>query len=440
MTAQSVGDLRTLVTRRAGLNRRVALLASDGALVRALEQNGCTVLVDPPLDALDEFRPEVVAFDGFVAEGGEGFKLLAAEAPDAELVFSFANAASASSLLRGLLGATPPRSTSEADVRAWLSSAGYGITSRDLVVTPHERAPLAADTEAAVRQLLEQLNPDAAVDRLLLVARRGAPTAVTAPERTAGLVSVIVSGGRDAGALEGTLASLASQHQRPLELVVVTPLDEAAAARALNRVRGRAQVTLVTERVDSDDAAKRTNAGLAHARGQYLAFLEAGELLDPRHLAALVRTLEQGTAAWALSPADASTVADCLATGAVHHGRWLIDRERVATFPLSFAEGTPLFEAVFFARLAALFPPAWLTGAQTFDTTRKHGDVRGAVVEAMRARPLRALTTLEELTRRPAPPSVQAVIHDELEARSPVAAKAFDRAASLVARVRAKRR
>ena len=76
---QTVGDLRTLVTRRAGLRRKVALLAADPGLSQALEQNGCTLLVDPDsLEAVTAFHPDVVvAFDGFAAEGAEGFRKLA---------------------------------------------------------------------------------------------------------------------------------------------------------------------------------------------------------------------------------------------------------------------------------------------------------------------------------------------------------------------------
>ena len=76
--SQTVGDLRTLVTRRAGLRRKVALLAADSSLCAALEQNGCTVLVDPEsMEAVTTFHPDVVvAFDGFAAEGAEGFSRL----------------------------------------------------------------------------------------------------------------------------------------------------------------------------------------------------------------------------------------------------------------------------------------------------------------------------------------------------------------------------
>ena len=184
MNGQTVGDLRTLVTRRAGLRRKVALLAADDSLKRALEQNGCTVLVDPEsLDAVTAFHPDVVvAFDGFAAEGAAGFTRLAQAAPGAELVFSFANASSSSVLLRALLGVSPAPTSSERDVRAWLREAGFVVSTRDVVVTPHVDSGLSADAEAALRQLFEQLNPDAAADRLLLVAKRGAEASL--PERT----------------------------------------------------------------------------------------------------------------------------------------------------------------------------------------------------------------------------------------------------------------
>lgn len=161
---QTAADLRTLVLRRAGTKRRVALLSSDEGLAKGLETNGCVVLIDPPtLDALADFRPDVVvAFDGLLAEGLAAFEGLARTAPAAELVFSFANAASASLLSRALQGRASTRAFAERDVRQALTGAGYVVTARDVVVTPHEPSALAVDTDAALRQLFEQLNPDAA--------------------------------------------------------------------------------------------------------------------------------------------------------------------------------------------------------------------------------------------------------------------------------------
>ena len=100
-----MNDLRTLVVRRAGKSRRVALLSADDAVARGMRENGCTVLVDPPgPDALRAFDPQaVVAFDGAL-EGGALCRVLAEVVPNAELVFSCANAGGASTLLRQLVG------------------------------------------------------------------------------------------------------------------------------------------------------------------------------------------------------------------------------------------------------------------------------------------------------------------------------------------------
>jgi hypothetical protein len=438
---QTAADLRTLVLRRAGTGRRVALLSSDEGLARGLEANGCTVLSDPDtLDALASFRPEVVvAFDGLLAEGLGALEGLVRAAPSAELVFSFANAASASLATRALLGKASVRAFAERDVREALARAGCVVTSRDVVVTAHEPSGLAADTDAALRQLFEQLNPDAAADRVLLTAKPG--VVVSAADRTPGLVSVVVASGADAGALTGTLGSLARQAQRALEVVVASPLAADAVVAAGAALKVRAGATLVPLEVRSDDAAARSNAGLALARGQYVAFLEAGELLEARHLAGLVERLTAGTEAWALAtprspPAPPFDAGAWARAGLAHRGLWLVDRDRLGAFPLTFAEGSPHFELQLFLRLAALFPPGWRPGPPTLDSTRAvSADVDG-LFAATAVRPLQALAPMSRLLRVPPSPSVQAVVQEALEARSPVAAKAFGRAASLVERVR----
>ncbi|MDP2270307.1 MAG: glycosyltransferase family A protein [Archangium sp.] len=441
MTGQTVGDLRTLVTRRAGLRRKVALLAADASLTTALEQNGCTVLVDPEsLDAVTAFHPDVVvAFDGFAAEGAAGFTRLAQAAPGAELVFSFANASASSVLLRALLGVSPAPTSSERDVRAWLREAGFVVSSRDVVVTPHVDSGLSADTEAALRQLFEQLNPDAAADRLLLVAKRGAEASV--PERTAGLTTVIVSGGEDAAALEGTLRSAAGQLQSPLELMVISPLPELRLEELAKAAKGRAGLTLVLVGEAPADALERTNFGLSRARGQYVCCLEAGELLDRSHVSSLVERLKAGTEAWALSspPVDLGRRFELKAwldAGAVQRGRYVVDRERIGTFPLSFATGLELGEAMVFCRLAALFPPAWNASAPTLDSPRTVNASASALLEAMRSRPLRTMGSLADGLQEPAPVDVVEVLNERLAQKSEVAGRVLGQARGLVERVR----
>lgn len=439
--AQTVGDLRSLVTRRAGLRRKVALLATDPALQAALEHNGCTVLVDPDsLEALRCFEPEVVvAFDGFAAEGAAGFSRLAAAAPGAELVFSFANASSASVLIRALLGQSPAPTASERDVRAWLGEAGFQVSARDVVVSPHVNSGLSADTEAALRQLFEQLNPEAAADRLLVVARRGSPP--PAVELTPGLTSVVLSAGDDEGALAGTLRSVAGQLQQPLELLVISSLPEQRLQELCGPAQGRAGITLVLVGEAPADPLARTNFGLSLARGQYVCCLEAGELLDRSHLHALVKRLGTGTEAWALSspPAEVGRRFELkawLEAGVVQRGRYLVDRQRLGSFPFKFAEGLALGEAMFFCRLAALFPPAWSGEPVTLDSTRAVNASAAELLEAMRARPLRTLSSLDEQLKEPPALEVGAVLQERLTQKSERAGRWFGQARELVERVR----
>lgn len=192
--SQTVGDLRTLVARRVGVKKRVALLSGDAALVAALEGNQCTVLVDPDsLEAVEAFRPEcVVGFDGLLSEGPKGLEGLRRVAPDAEVVLSFANAASASVVVQAATGGDVHAAWSEASVRDWLRSCGYVVASRDVVLGGHQPSALSADVEASLRQWLEQVNPHAAADRFLVVARRGVEASPVA--REAGLTSVVVCG------------------------------------------------------------------------------------------------------------------------------------------------------------------------------------------------------------------------------------------------------
>ncbi|MBL8918986.1 MAG: glycosyltransferase family 2 protein [Myxococcaceae bacterium] len=446
MAAQLAQDLRTVVTRRVGGKRRVVVLASDLALVRAIEANGCTVLADPAsLDEVAAFRPEVVVvFDGFVLrDGQEALRRLASASGEAELVFSFANAASASALLAGLLGLPPAPAFSEPEVRRWLASAGFVVASRDAVVTAPVATGLSADTEAALRQLFEQLNPDAAIDRLLLVARRGVEA--TKPDRSPGLVSVIVSGGADVAALEGTLSSLANQHRRPLELVVVAALPAERLDEVVSRARVRSGISVITKADAPTDPAARTNAGLALAQGQYVAFAEEGTLFSPMHLTSLVRLLEDGTVAWALTSSATSArgaarparfdLGAWLRDGLVHRAEWLIDTSRLASFPLTFAEGERDADALLFARLGLLFPPAWRPDAPTVELSTPPSFAVDALLAKLRGRPLRGLTTLDALVQPPPVPALAAQVQERLAAVDPRVAEAFARTRNVLGRV-----
>ena len=366
MSAQLSGDLRTLVVRRAGQGRKVALLSSDPLVARAVEANGCTVLVDPEgPQALHDFAPDaVVAFDGFA--GPSAFAMLAAAAPAAELVFSSANAGSASALIHQLAGREAPRGQSELQLTAWLHAAGYEIVARDRVVVPFEPSGLALDAEAGLRALLEQLNPEAAADRWLWTCRRGAPRVYRS--HTPGLLSAVVFDGPQRG---HTLAALERQSQKPLEVV----------------------------------------ASIEEAQGQYLALLMPGDTLTRDHFARLVVALQRGVSAWALESSVPPLTA--LENGAVDCCAYVVDRQRLGPFSLTLPRGAPAAEAVLFARLAALFPASLVAGGPSFERAAKPAPIAEAY-PALRSRPLRLLLSLEEALAKSPEPSIRALLRDRL--------------------------
>jgi len=436
---QTVGDLRTLVTRRVGLGKRVVLLAADPGLVSALEANQCTVLVDPEShDAIASFRPQVVvAFDGLLREGPVGLESLRPVIGEAEVVLSFANAASASSTVHALTGGPTLPAWSEDSVRGWLRGAGYVIASKDVVVAGRQDTPLSADTEAALRQVLEQLNPDAAVDRYLVVAKRGVEA--SPPQRVAKLTSVIVAGGTDVAALEGTVRSVAGQLHKPLELVVISPLFETQLEEVTKVAKGRAGLTVVLMPGEEGEPLTLTNRALQRATGQYVCLLEAGELLDRSHVNALVKALEQTTAAWAVARANVYgarfDLKAWLEAGDVQRGRYVVDRERVGRFALQFAEGVANAEAMLFTRLAALFTPALVGTLSTLDTPRVVSASPVALLELMKARPLRALTEVSESLKDLPPVDLVAEVEARVTKRSALGGELFSRARALSERV-----
>lgn len=436
VSGQTAADLRALVARRCGTKRRVALLSSDPSLVHALEANGCTVLVDPPsFSDLGAFRPQVVvAFDGLLTgDARAALDAISSAAPEAELVLSFANAASASGIVTSLTGGTRDRGSSEGEIDGWLRQAGYRVRARDAVVSGFRSSGLAAETEAALRQLLEQLNPSAAVERFLVTAERGVEPSV--PDRVDGLVSVVVTGDDEPG-LTGTIASLLGQQRRPLELVLGTGLPTGQAEKLLERARLRANVSVAL--VEATSAAAQRNQGLLAARGQYLAFASAGELFTSMHLSALVDRLSQGTEAWAVAPSvrPRFSLPQWLRAGAVHPSAWLLDRSRLGRFPLTFAEEVPFHEALFFARLALLFRPAYEHGPETVERSGPPPAVEvDELLRAIRGRPLQGLSTLDELVRASSPPSVESLLEARLASADPRAKAAYERAKGIVNRV-----
>jgi len=186
-------------------------------------------------------------------------------------------------------------------------------------------------------------------ERLLRALREaiGAATATATPTPTAlvdNLISVVVRG-LD---LDATLFALACQKYRPLEIV-----GPASAFAHLG-----------------------TFSTSPEPRGRYVAFLEDGDLVYPRHFVELVAALDRSGAAWACAPGREVSgdgyvtakrfvplSADGLGAlgldGAARAAGVLVDRSRTGAIPLEHAR---LIE-----KLGGLFAPALVTGGPTWE-------------------------------------------------------------------------
>jgi hypothetical protein len=160
--------------------------------------------------------------------------------------------------------------------------------------------------------------------------------------------------------------------------------------------------------------------GIDDARGQYLGLLEAGDLIDAEHYARLIGALQRGTAAWAIAPTRRGSpplsVRAFLQHGVTERCAYVVDRERLGSFTVSLPESAPAAEAVLFARLAAVFPPVFVAGPATSERAAERAPPPVAeALEAMKARPLRMLTTLEELIAHD-PPMLHHAVADRVDA------------------------
>lgn len=404
---QTATDVRALVARRVGTGKKVALLSSDPALRALLEGNRNTLLVDPEGTlALTAFAPEVVvAFDGLVTGGADALAQVLGAAPKAELVLSVANSGAATSVVRALAGKPVGPGHARATIAGWLESLGHSLRSEDAVVMPPEPSGLATDAEVALRELCEQLNPDAVVERFVWVSAPSTPRVPVALEARTSVVLVA----QDADATQASLASLARQALRPLEVVVV-----GGDARAHEKA-ARDGLEVRTVAVAEGRGALAT--GVAHARGRWLAWWQAGELADREHLQRLQRAVSSGVAAWAvaavrdgsheLSPARPFSAQQALSARAFARVGCLVDRERLGAFALTAADGSPAAEAVLFARLAALFTPEVLEGAAS-----AQGRAVGDAFAALGPKRLRTIAALQ-----PAPVEPQAGLLGALRAK-----------------------
>jgi hypothetical protein len=146
------------------------------------------------------------------------------------------------------------------------------------------------------------------------------PTGPRPHDAVPGLVSVIIPALNAARWIGETLASVRAQAHRPIETIVVDDGSTDATAH----IAGASGARVIHTAGAGPGAAR--NAGMAAARGTFLQFLDADDLLAPGKIARQVRTLDESGAdvAWEpfhrLEPAarapDASSADDRFAVGA----------------------------------------------------------------------------------------------------------------------------
>ena len=131
------------------------------------------------------------------------------------------------------------------------------------------------------------------------------------------MVSVIIPAFRAAGYIAETLASVFNQTYKDIEVIVVNDgsPDTADLVRALEPWRSR----IVYIEQENGGAGAARNAGLAVARGEYVAFLDADDRWLPHCLEAQMRHIEQ-------HPGCEMVYANALLTGDTHlAGRTFMD-------------------------------------------------------------------------------------------------------------------
>ncbi|OJT20110.1 hypothetical protein BO221_33520 [Archangium sp. Cb G35] len=420
--------LHAWVLEQVGAGARVLLLARDEVLVERLKAAGCTVLELEDDSAPDRSLAErlgrlapthvVLSADGSPPGFEETLRTVAGSVPSATLLVGARNAASSTVLLEVLSGHAPAVSgATEASLTRCFSALGLKVLARRAVPCQPRTAPLAAGTEAALRELLSQLSPVTGADVLLYaLAPSGSSEEAASRAHVPGLLSVVLWAGESQTRplLDEALFSLACQEQQPLEIVLAAPFRDEAARELLERYQAIGGYTF--ELVEAEARAAFAE-GLRRARGQYLAFLDAACIVYPDHYVKLVQALRDGEAAWAVSRARRTPLeglerfvphkrplplGEHLEPAHLHREPSLlfalvVDRARLGPFPLEQAaeraSELPL-------RLAALFEPLFLGGIASCEQRFTGPEKEGPAGPLPELRMLTPLNILEERVER----------------------------------------
>jgi len=103
-----------------------------------------------------------------------------------------------------------------------------------------------------------------------------------APDETPGMLSVVVPYHNLGAYLPETIASIAGSPYRPMEIVIVDDgSDDPASLDALERIHTRHTDLVRIVRSTNGGLARARNHGALEARGEYLAFVDADDMVEP---------------------------------------------------------------------------------------------------------------------------------------------------------------
>lgn len=204
---------------------------------------------------------------------------------------------------------------------------------------------------------------------------------------TSELLTIILWVDDGAQLLDQCLFSMAGQNYRPLELIAVAAgRDREFLGGMLEEYSGLEPFdhrVLVEQGVGRAEA---MNAAIEHARGQYLAFVTADQVVYPDHYVRLLQELSEVPAAWAISGFVRAYLAQMVRGSPFirwkqehplrepfdllwfHYNRPIcssvvIDRTRIGKFQLALTNNQgPIENDPLFFKLAAVFEPAIVKG------------------------------------------------------------------------------
>jgi hypothetical protein len=421
--------LRAFVLGRVAPGNRVAVVGKDEGLTQALSAMGCSVWqggVSEP-EELRRFAPThfVLAgnFDGEGLEAHVG--ALHALVPEAELLVGFINAGAAGALLATLIEGAPARQgLSEAGLLRTLSPGGLRVVHREAHTVAVPSSSLAAGAERALLHLLAQIAPGAR-DDVLLYALARAPAEAIPASREPGLLSIVLwNGPEHRYLLDEAVFSIACQRYRPFEIILVEPKDSTTGSGdAVRTLEMYQRIEDFRFQYVSGPSGGLMDEAIRRSRGQYLAFFEASGIVYPGHFEKLIQALREGEAAWAVSRAFRRVsrfapggedyietkipfpLGDHLELTHFREHPWLlhvlvIDRDRIAGFPLHMRDPSSGQASALPLRLAAVFEPLFLNGLSTCEQRRPEATsgVLEPGTEGLRV--LRSLHALEQAVAR----------------------------------------